>query len=62
MGALILLPNFIKFFGEAKDGTTSPGRLAAIFMAFSKFVITSFLIVVTNVPLQLIDLSTACSS
>ncbi|XP_031393118.1 probable protein S-acyltransferase 12 isoform X2 [Punica granatum] len=34
MDVLILLPSFIKFFSEAKNHSTSPGKLAVIFVAF----------------------------
>ncbi|KAK4789061.1 hypothetical protein SAY86_020380 [Trapa natans] len=34
LDALILLPSFIKFFSEAKDRSTSPAKLAVIFVAF----------------------------
>ncbi|EEF32415.1 zinc finger protein, putative [Ricinus communis] len=34
MDTLVLLPSFIKFFDEAKDHSTSPSKLAVIFMAF----------------------------
>lgn len=39
MDALILLPSFIKFFSEAKNHSTSPGKLAAIFVAFGNIVL-----------------------
>lgn len=34
MGTLVLLPHFIKFFGDAKNRSASPGNLAIIFLAF----------------------------
>ncbi|XP_024925889.3 probable protein S-acyltransferase 12 isoform X2 [Ziziphus jujuba] len=34
MDTLILLPRFVKFFGDAKNHSTSPGSLAIIFLAF----------------------------
>ncbi|XP_050235681.1 probable protein S-acyltransferase 12 [Mercurialis annua] len=34
LDTLVLLPSFIKFFNEAKDHSTSPSRLAVIFLAF----------------------------
>ena len=34
MDTLVLLPNFIDFFSEAKDHSESPGNLAVIFLTF----------------------------
>ncbi|PQQ21732.1 hypothetical protein Pyn_38283 [Prunus yedoensis var. nudiflora] len=34
MDTFILLPNFINFFSEAKNHSTSPGNLAVIFLTF----------------------------
>lgn len=34
MDTFILLPNFIDFFSEAKNHSTSPGNLAVIFLTF----------------------------
>ncbi|KAJ4728043.1 S-acyltransferase [Melia azedarach] len=34
MDTLVLLPSFIKFFGKAKNHSSSPGNLAIIFLAF----------------------------
>ena len=36
MDTLILLPHFVKFFGDAKNRSTSPGNLAVVFTAFGK--------------------------
>lgn len=36
MDTLVLLPRFVKFFGDAKSHSTSPGNLAIIFLAFGK--------------------------
>lgn len=37
MNTLVLLPNFIRFFQEAKNHSASAGNLAIIFLAFGKF-------------------------
>ncbi|CAM8941946.1 unnamed protein product [Rhodiola kirilowii] len=34
LDCIVLLPKFINFFGEAKNGSTSPGNLAVTFLAF----------------------------
>ena len=36
MDTLVLLPNFIQFFSEAMNHSSSPGNLAIIFLAFGK--------------------------
>lgn len=36
MDTLVLLPHFVKFFGEAKNCSTSAGNLAVVFTAFGK--------------------------
>lgn len=36
MDTLVLLPNFIQFFSEAINHSSSPGNLAIIFLAFGK--------------------------
>ncbi|KAK9202152.1 hypothetical protein WN944_017362 [Citrus x changshan-huyou] len=34
MDTLVLLPSFIKFFGKAKNHSSSPANLAIVFLAF----------------------------
>ncbi|TXG63088.1 hypothetical protein EZV62_010082 [Acer yangbiense] len=34
LDTLVLMPNFIKFFGKARDHSASPANLAVIFLAF----------------------------
>lgn len=36
MNTLVLLPNFVRFFQEAKNHAASAGHLAIIFLAFGK--------------------------
>lgn len=36
MDTIVLLPNFINFFDEAKNHSSSPSDLAIIFVAFGK--------------------------
>ncbi|KAK2649985.1 hypothetical protein Ddye_017474 [Dipteronia dyeriana] len=36
LDTLVLMPNFIKFFGKARDHSASPANLAVIFLAFSE--------------------------
>lgn len=36
MNTLVLLPNFINFFSEAKSHSTSPGNLAVVFVTFGR--------------------------
>ncbi|XVF72960.1 hypothetical protein PTKIN_Ptkin12aG0162300 [Pterospermum kingtungense] len=36
MDTIVLLPNFVNFFDEAKDHSSSPANLAIIFVAFGK--------------------------